>query len=116
MKVESTTVHNFPLLPLDPTIFLFFHKANGRVPATFQPKNFQPGFYTKAKQERTEARASTRQAKRAAQRKKYEEKKRKLLEEKRQQEALTKGADEEKEDETAVSGYQPTGFKFGQMS
>ena len=43
---SPTTTSNFPLLPLDPTIALFFHKCNGRVPGTFQPEDFQPGFFT----------------------------------------------------------------------
>ena len=42
----ATTTTNFPFHPLDPTIALFFHKCNGRVPATFEPKDYQPGYFT----------------------------------------------------------------------
>ena len=113
--IARTSIANFPLLPIDPSILLYFHKANGRVPATFQPRDYEEGYFVKAKQQRTEHVQTKRKMKRAEKRKIYEEKKRKELEASLKLEALTKGAEEEK-DEGPVEGYQPTGFKFGQMS
>lgn len=115
-KPQRTTPSNFPLLPLDTSIFMFFHKANGRIPGTFKPKDFVEGHFTKQKKQKLEAIMNKRMTKRAEQKRKYEEKKKKAAEEARRLKALTMGKGDEEEEVTAPTGYQPTGFKFGQMT